>query len=53
MIQAIIFHKIIDGPHLADVGFVIGGFSRDIGLLFNPRQGLLEMVRNVVVAEIR
>ena len=45
--------KIIDGLHLADVGFVIGGLSRDILLLFDPRQGLLEIARDVAVTEIR
>ncbi|MGY4428132.1 hypothetical protein ACVWWO_000609 [Bradyrhizobium sp. F1.13.1] len=53
MIKAIVFHEVVDGLHLADVGFVIGGLSRHVLLLFDPRQGLLEIARDVAVTEIR
>lgn len=52
-IKAIVFHEVVDGLHLADVGFVIGGLSRYVLLLFDPRQGLLEIARDVAVTEIR
>lgn len=53
MIKAIVFHEVVDGLHVADVGFVIGGLSRYVLLLFDPRQGLLEIARDVAVTEIR